>query len=54
MNFKILGNEDIRAEEEDEDDDDKGPKFASPIWLEEIQRNKIFNRQKSLLSEFLE
>merc|ERR1712223_2219903 len=39
----ILGNEDIRAEEEDEDDDDAGPKFASPIWLEEIQRNKIFN-----------
>ncbi len=27
------------------------PKFASPIWLEEIHSNKIFNRQKSLLSE---
>ena len=47
----LLGNEDIRAEDEDDEDDDKGPKFASPIWLEEIQRNKIFNRQKSLLSE---
>merc|ERR1712064_220421 len=47
----ILGNEDIRADEEVEDDEDTGPKFASPIWLEEIQRNKIFNRQKSLLSE---
>ena len=51
MNLRHIGNEDIRAEEEDEDDEDKGPKFASPIWLEEIQRNKIFNRQKSLLSE---
>ena len=51
MNFEILGNEDIRADEEVEDDEDTGPKFASPIWLEEIQRNKIFNRQKSLLSE---
>ena len=30
---------------------DGRPKFAGPIWLEEIQRNKIFNRQKSLLSE---
>ena len=46
----FLGNEDIRADEDDEDED-KGPKFASPIWLEEIQRNKIFNRQKSLLSQ---
>ena len=27
------------------------PKFASPIWIDEIQKNKIFNRQKSLLSE---
>ena len=33
------------------DDEDDRPKFASPIWLEEIQKNKIFNRQKSLLSE---
>ena len=33
----------------DEDDDDK-PKFSSPIWLEDLHKNKIFNRQKSLLS----
>ena len=37
------------AEEYEEDED--RPKFTSPIWLEEIQKNKIFNRQKSLLSE---
>jgi hypothetical protein len=39
----------------DHDDDEEGvdlrPKFASPIWIDEIQKNKIFNRQKSLLSE---
>ena len=34
----------------DEPEDDK-PKFSSPIWLEEIHRNKIFNKQKSLLSD---
>ena len=36
--------------DEDEDDDDLRPKFASPVWIDEIQKNKIFNRQKSLLS----
>ena len=37
---------------EDEDDDENSrPRFASPIWLEEIHNNKIFNKQKSLLSE---
>ena len=35
----------------EEDEDESRPKFASPIWLEEIHNNKIFNRQKSLLSE---
>ncbi|XP_040580814.1 uncharacterized protein [Lepeophtheirus salmonis] len=39
----------MMANNEDEDDDCK-PKFASPVWIDEIQRNKIFNRQKSLLS----
>ena len=34
----------------DEDDDDK-PKFSTPIWLEDLHKNKIFNRQKSLLSQ---
>jgi hypothetical protein len=34
----------------DEEDDDK-PKFSSPIWLEDLHKNKIFNRQKSLLSQ---
>ena len=33
------------------DEVDLRPKFASPIWIDEIQKNKIFNRQKSLLSE---
>lgn len=35
----------------EEEEEDSKPKFASPIWLEEIHANKIFNRQKSLLSE---
>ena len=35
----------------DSDTDSIRPKFASPIWLDEIHNNKIFNRQKSLLSE---
>ena len=35
----------------DLDDEDGRARFVSPIWLEEIQKNKIFNRQKSLLSE---
>ena len=26
-------------------------KFAAPVWMEEIQKNKIFNRQKRLLAE---
>ena len=43
----LLGPEDIN----EEDDDDSKPRIAPPIWLEEIQRNKIFNRQKSLLSQ---
>ena len=38
-------------EDSDEDEDDGKPRFASPIWLQEIHSNKIFNRQKSLLSE---
>ena len=32
-------------------DDDGKARFVSPIWLEEIHKNKMFNRQKSLLSE---
>ena len=24
------------------------PKFSSPVWLDEIQQNKIFNKQKSI------
>ena len=35
----------------EETDDSQHPKFAAPIWMEEIQKNKIFNRQKRLLSE---
>jgi hypothetical protein len=31
--------------------DDDANKFAAPVWMEEIQKNKIFNRQKRLLSE---
>ncbi len=27
------------------------PKFSSPIWIEEIQRNKIFNKQKSVCND---
>jgi len=27
------------------------PKFSSPVWLDEIQRNKIFNKQKSINTE---
>ena len=25
------------------------PKFSAPIWLDEIQNNKIFNKQRNLL-----
>ena len=31
--------------------DDEMHKFAAPVWIEEIQKNKMFNRQKRLLSE---
>jgi hypothetical protein len=42
----------VLGEEVDiEDDDSSRPRFSSPIWLQEIHSNKIFNRQKSLLSE---
>jgi len=27
------------------------PKFSSPVWLDEIQNNKIFNKQKSINKE---
>jgi len=27
------------------------PKFSSPIWLDEIQNNKIFNKQRSINTE---
>jgi len=27
------------------------PKFSSPVWLDEIQRNKIFNKQRSINTE---
>ena len=27
------------------------PKFSSPVWLDEIQQNKIFNKQKSINKE---
>lgn len=34
---------------DDEDEDDEKPKFVTPVYLEEIQKNKIFTQQKSLL-----
>ena len=43
----LLGPEDAAANV----DEDEGPRFVSPVWLEEIQKNRIFNKQKSLLSE---
>ena len=27
------------------------PKFSSPVWLDEIQQNKIFNKQRSINTE---
>lgn len=33
------------------DADENQPKFSAPIWIEEIQKNRIFNKQKKLLSE---
>jgi len=41
----------FKDENPDFEDTDLRPKFMSPIYIEEIQKNKIFNRQKSLLSE---
>ena len=41
----------VLGEEVDIEDDSSRPRFSSPIWLQEIHSNKIFNRQKSLLSE---
>ena len=26
------------------------PKFSSPIWLDEIHNNKIFNKQRSIIN----
>lgn len=43
--------DDLELGPEDDDEVEMRPKFASPIWLQEIHSNKIFNRQKSLLSE---
>jgi hypothetical protein len=48
----LLTASEVGAEDEDDgEEEDQRPKIAKPIWLEEIQANKIFNRQKSLLSE---
>lgn len=33
------------------DNEENQPKFSAPIWIEEIQKNRIFNKQKKLLSE---
>lgn len=41
----------LGEEAENEDEVEMRPKFSAPIWLEEIQQNRIFNKQKSLLSE---
>lgn len=40
----------VPVQEGDEEEDEDKPRFSAPIWLDEIHKNKIFNRQKSLLS----
>lgn len=43
----LLGPEDLDGDDDEEEEKHK----ARPVWLEEIQKNRIFNKQKSLLSE---
>ena len=45
-------------EEEKEVEEEEGglveaqkPRFSSPVWLEDIHSNKLFNKQKSILTE---
>ena len=45
-------------EEKEEVEEDEGglveaqkPRFNSPVWLEDIHSNKLFNKQKSILTE---
>jgi len=47
-----------KGEEEKEEEDEEGglveahkPRFNSPVWLEDIHSNKLFNKQKSILTE---
>ena len=51
----LEGKEEEVVEEEKEDDgglvEAQKPKFSSPVWLEDIHTNKLFNKQKSILTE---
>ena len=52
----LVGKEEV-GEGEKEDEDEGGlveaqkPRFNSPVWLEDIHSNKLFNKQKSILTE---
>ena len=52
----LEGKEEVVGEEK-EDEDEGGlveaqkPRFNSPVWLEDIHSNKLFNKQKSILTE---
>lgn len=43
--------DDLLEHDGENEGDEEKHKFVSPAWLEEIQQNRMFNRQKSLLSE---
>ena len=50
----LEGKEEV-VEKEDEDEgglvEAQKPRFNSPVWLEDIHSNKLFNKQKSILTE---
>ena len=51
----LVGKEEVEEEKEDEDEgglvEAQKPRFNSPVWLEDIHSNKLFNKQKSILTE---
>ena len=51
----LQGKEEVGEEEKEEDEaalvEAQKPRFNSPVWLEDIHSNKLFNKQKSILTE---
>ena len=51
----LVGKEEVGEDEKEEDEgalvEAQKPRFNSPVWLEDIHSNKLFNKQKSILTE---